>query len=94
MVQLYAAFYGRNVANMTDLTVRGIIAVYDMSEMSRIAGNGSDATRSIPRSATTFMHQWQVLELAGNAAHLPFSPSSRVFAYNIYVDTIHILGTG
>ncbi|PCH41861.1 hypothetical protein WOLCODRAFT_151898 [Wolfiporia cocos MD-104 SS10] len=88
----------RNVANMTDLTVRGIIAIYAMSEMSRVAGNRCNTTRFISRSATTFMHEWQALELAGDAAHPPFSysscASSRVLAYHMYASTIHILETG
>ncbi|PCH44027.1 hypothetical protein WOLCODRAFT_154073 [Wolfiporia cocos MD-104 SS10] len=85
----------RNVPNMISLTVRGIIALYAMSE---IASNSGDTTRSISCSATTFTHEWQALELAGNAAYLPFSYSScttsRMFAYNMYADTFQILGTG
>ncbi|PCH40679.1 hypothetical protein WOLCODRAFT_70247 [Wolfiporia cocos MD-104 SS10] len=85
----------QNAANMTNLAVKGIIAIYAMSEMSHIMGNTTDATR-YASTATSFMHSWQSLVLAGSASHLPFtygsSASSWVLAYNLYADML--LGTG
>ncbi|PCH44011.1 DUF1793-domain-containing protein [Wolfiporia cocos MD-104 SS10] len=84
----------QNAANMTNLAVKGIIGIYAMSEMSRLMGNGSDATR-YASTAMTFMHEWEALAFAGNASHMPFSygggERSWVLAYNLYADLL--LGT-
>ncbi|PCH44025.1 hypothetical protein WOLCODRAFT_154071 [Wolfiporia cocos MD-104 SS10] len=50
-VRSVPAFDERNAANMADLTVRGIITICAMSDMSRIAGNRSNATKSISPQA-------------------------------------------
>ncbi|KAK0196527.1 hypothetical protein F5146DRAFT_1129307 [Armillaria mellea] len=84
-------------ANMTNLAIKGIIAIKAMSEISRVLGNSKDA-ENYSSVAESYVEEWQTL--ASSNGHLTSSygvitkgdPSSSSLVYNLYADKL--LGTG
>ncbi|KAJ4485249.1 hypothetical protein J3R30DRAFT_3282874 [Lentinula aciculospora] len=79
---------GLNNANMTNLAIKGILAIRTMAEISKTLGN-SDDYNSYSGTASSLVSQWQ--NLAGSSGHLSSSygsSSSWAMMYNLYPDKL------
>ncbi|KAK0246503.1 hypothetical protein EDD85DRAFT_897226 [Armillaria nabsnona] len=80
--------------NMTNLAIKGIIAIKAMSEISQALGRSQDAETYSSKS-NSYVDQWQIL--AGSTGHLlstygaTADPSSWSLVYNLFADKL--LGT-
>ncbi|KAJ3793046.1 hypothetical protein GGU11DRAFT_437691 [Lentinula aff. detonsa] len=79
---------GLNTANITNLAIKGILAIRTMAEISKTLGN-SDDYNSYSSQASSLVSQWQ--NLAGSSGHLSStygSSSSWAMIYNLYPDKL------
>ncbi|EPT04923.1 hypothetical protein FOMPIDRAFT_1057715 [Fomitopsis schrenkii] len=78
-------------ANMTNLAIKGIIAIRAMAEISSALGKHDDA-QSYATNASSFYDAWEQLALPTDQEQgLMFAyddPSSWVLAYNLYADRL------
>ncbi|KIK65807.1 hypothetical protein GYMLUDRAFT_1027401, partial [Collybiopsis luxurians FD-317 M1] len=79
---------GLNNANMTNLAIKGIIAIRSMAEISQAVGNYDDYNNYLNQSSS-LVSQWQ--QLAGSSGHLTSTygaSSSWGLMYNLYPDKL------
>ncbi|KAH9942459.1 uncharacterized protein BXZ73DRAFT_88030 [Epithele typhae] len=85
---------GETSANMTNLAIKGIIAVKAMAEISRAVGKSVDA-QTYDAHASALVNSWQSLAASSDQGHLLglySNQQSWALLYNIYAD--RLLGTG
>ncbi|KAK0199056.1 hypothetical protein F5146DRAFT_920298 [Armillaria mellea] len=86
---------GLGNANMTNLAIKGIIAIKAMSEISQALGRSEDA-ETYSSTAKLYVDRWQIA--AGSTGHLlsaygaTADPSSWSLVYNLFADKL--LGMG
>ncbi|GBE81170.1 Glutaminase A [Sparassis crispa] len=83
----------QEAANMTNLAIKGIIAIQAMSEISRAVGENADA-QNFANNAAAYAATWQSLAESASQNHLLFSygeANSWALMYNLYADLL--LGT-
>jgi hypothetical protein len=83
---------GQSSGNMTNLALKGILAIKAMGEMSNVAGNQNDA-KKYRDQASSYISKWA--SLASLSGHLAFTygeASSSGLMYNLYADKL--MGTG
>ncbi|KIK53996.1 hypothetical protein GYMLUDRAFT_178075 [Collybiopsis luxurians FD-317 M1] len=79
---------GLNRVNMTNLAIKGIIAIRSMAEISRVVGE-SDDYNNYSSTASSLALQWQ--SIAGSSGHLTSTYndlSSWGLIYNLYPDKL------
>ncbi|KAJ7471731.1 hypothetical protein B0H11DRAFT_2283086 [Mycena galericulata] len=79
---------GQNHGNITNLAIKGIIAIQAMSEISRLVGETTDA-QTYQTSASSLVKSW--VNLASPSGHLIWtygSPSSFGLMYNLLADRL------
>ncbi|KAH9951526.1 hypothetical protein B0H21DRAFT_684389, partial [Amylocystis lapponica] len=83
----------QNIANMTNLAIKGIIGIQSMSEISRALDESDDA-QQFALHASAQVSMWESLALSSNPEHLLASygqANSWALMYNLYADLL--LGT-
>ncbi|EMD33491.1 hypothetical protein CERSUDRAFT_108226 [Gelatoporia subvermispora B] len=79
------------IANSTNLSVKGIIAIGAMAELSRAVGD-ADSLKLYSRQASAFIKTWQSLALSSDQQHLLLdygdSDATWSLAYNLYADRL------
>ncbi|KIK65828.1 hypothetical protein GYMLUDRAFT_38307 [Collybiopsis luxurians FD-317 M1] len=79
---------GLNNANMTNLAIKGIIAIRSMAEISRVIGESDDYSY-YSETASSLVSQWQHLaESSGHITSTYGAPSSWSLMYNLYPDKL------
>ncbi|KAJ3902272.1 putative glutaminase A, partial [Lentinula edodes] len=84
----YISADGLSSANMTNLAIKGILAIRTMAEISKTLGN-SDDYNSYSSQASSLVSQWQ--NIAGSSGHLSStygSSNSWAMIYNLYPDKL------
>ncbi|KIK65800.1 hypothetical protein GYMLUDRAFT_158570, partial [Collybiopsis luxurians FD-317 M1] len=79
---------GLNNANMTNLAIKGIIAIRSMAEISQVVGN-SDDYNSYLNQSSSLVSQWQQLAVSSNHLTSTYGASSSWgLMYNLYPDKL------
>ncbi|KAI1787276.1 hypothetical protein LXA43DRAFT_716833 [Ganoderma leucocontextum] len=89
--QLSSDVFAGELANQTNLAIKGIVGIQAMAEIARITGNTAKYT-NYSAIATLYVQQWQQLATAGSHLTLSYGDSaSWGLTYNMYADKL--LGT-
>ncbi|KAI0353583.1 DUF1793-domain-containing protein [Trametes cingulata] len=86
--------FAGELANQTNLAIKGIIGIKAMSKIADIAGDSAKSS-SYSSTADQLVQQWQKLAMSSDGTHLTLAygnSSSWGLAYNLYADKL--LGTG
>ncbi|KAI0375561.1 DUF1793-domain-containing protein [Pilatotrama ljubarskyi] len=85
--------FAGQLANQTNLAIKGIVGIKAMSEIAAIAGDSAKSS-SYSSTAEQLAQQWQKLAMASDGSHLTLAygnSSSWGLTYNLYADKL--LGT-
>lgn len=77
-------------AKMTNLAVKGIIALAAMSEMAKLANRSDDMTQ-YSTTTKSYIAQWKTMALSNNGQHLTYSydnNQSWILGFNLYMDKL------
>ncbi|OCH90332.1 DUF1793-domain-containing protein [Obba rivulosa] len=78
------------IANLTNLAVKGIIAIQAMAEMSKAIGD-EDSFEIYAKQASAFIEIWESLALSSDQQHLLLDygdETTWALAYNLYADRL------
>ena len=90
--QLSTDDFQGQLANQTNLALKGILAIQAMSVIASKTGNSADAT-SYANTASSYLSQWQVYGINSEASpphtNLAYQePDSHGLLYNLYADKL------
>ncbi|KAI8959156.1 DUF1793-domain-containing protein [Daldinia sp. FL1419] len=92
--QLSTDDFAGELANQTNLAIKGIVGLQAMSSISRVVGNPSDAARFSDK-AISYYDQWETLAIDPSGKHTLLAyqwRSSWGLLYNIYFDKLLNMG--
>ncbi|KAI0835928.1 DUF1793-domain-containing protein [Hypoxylon sp. FL0890] len=92
--QLSTDDFAGELANQTNLAIKGIVGLQAMSAVARVAGNEDDAAK-FADMATSFYNQWEDLAIDPSGKHTVLAyqwRSSWGLLYNIYFDKLLNMG--
>ncbi|KIY49337.1 DUF1793-domain-containing protein [Fistulina hepatica ATCC 64428] len=89
-LQLSTDDFAGQLANQTNLAIKGISGIQAMSRIARLAGKDSQAS-NYSSIAADYVRQWQSLAMSDDGDHLTLNygnSSSWGLAYNLYADKL------
>ncbi|KAI1475884.1 DUF1793-domain-containing protein [Daldinia eschscholtzii] len=92
--QLSTDDFAGELANQTNLAIKGIVGLQAMSSISRVVGNPNDAAKFADK-ATSYYEQWENLAIDPSGKHTLLAyqwRSSWGLLYNIYYDKLLNMG--
>ncbi|KAI1412070.1 DUF1793-domain-containing protein [Hypoxylon sp. FL1857] len=92
--QLSTDDFAGELANQTNLAIKGIVGLQAMSAVARVAGKDDDAAKFADR-ATTFYDQWEGLAIDPSGKHTVLAyqwRSSWGLLYNVFFDKLLNMG--